>query len=187
MVSPLEQAIDFLKELGFFDVVLPFLLIFTLIFAILEKTRIFGEVEVEGRKYAKKNINAMIAFVIALLFVASKELVNIVNVSLPMVVLILILLLSFMMLFGFLIKEGWGGFERGVWQGILSISGFAGIVLIFLYAMKWWPFSGGAFSSGWVTGPVFISIILISAIIATILFITIPWGPPRKKEDEKGG
>ncbi|MBM3199831.1 hypothetical protein FJZ53_02750, partial [Candidatus Woesearchaeota archaeon] len=68
--SPLGGAIEFLKEFGFFDVVLPFLLVFTIVFAVLEKTKIFG-----GGKESKKNINAMIAFVFALFFVSATNLV----------------------------------------------------------------------------------------------------------------
>ncbi|MDP2908831.1 MAG: hypothetical protein Q8N77_03415, partial [Nanoarchaeota archaeon] len=80
--SPLAGAIEFLNEFGFYDVVLPFLLVFTLVFAILEKTKIFG---VEEKK-PKKNINAMIAFVIALFFVATTELVAGTREMLPNVV-----------------------------------------------------------------------------------------------------
>ena len=42
MVTPLNNAIEFLREFGFFNVVLPFLLVFTVVFGILEKTRLFG-------------------------------------------------------------------------------------------------------------------------------------------------
>ena len=54
MATPLSNAIDFLKRLGFFDVILSFLFIFTIVFAILEKTKILG-IEKDGRP--KKNIN----------------------------------------------------------------------------------------------------------------------------------
>ena len=47
MVSPLESAINFFKEFGLFSVVLPFLLVFTIVFAILEKTKVLGT---EGKK-----------------------------------------------------------------------------------------------------------------------------------------
>jgi len=48
MTSPLVNAIEFLKEFCFFDVVLPFLLVFSITFAVLEKTRILG-VESDGK------------------------------------------------------------------------------------------------------------------------------------------
>ena len=42
--------------------ILPFLLVFFIVFAILEKTKIFGE--------GKKQLNALISFVISLIFVS---------------------------------------------------------------------------------------------------------------------
>ena len=42
MASTLQNAIEFFKAFGLFDIVLPFLLVFTIIYAILEKTRILG-------------------------------------------------------------------------------------------------------------------------------------------------
>lgn len=187
MVAPLEQAIEFLKEFGFFEIVLPFLLVFTIVFAVLEKTKIFGVEKIDDVEYPRRNINAMLAFVIAFLFVASKELVEVVNVSLPIVIMVLIVLMCFMMLFGFILKEGQFSFEeRGVWKGILSVTGFIGVLLIFLYALKWWPFSENALPSDWLTGPVFITVIFIGAVVATILFVTLPGGRPSKPKEEKG-
>ena len=40
--SPFRTGIDFLDKLGVYEVLLPFLLIFTIVFAILEKTKVFG-------------------------------------------------------------------------------------------------------------------------------------------------
>src|SRR3989344_2060049 len=62
----LGDAVKLLQDFGFFDVILPFLLVFTVVFGILEKTKIFGT---EGEKgHPKKNIDAMVAFVIAIFF-----------------------------------------------------------------------------------------------------------------------
>ena len=52
--SPFTTGIQFLDRLGVYEVLLPFLLIFTLVFAILEKTRAFGTEEVNGHEMAKK-------------------------------------------------------------------------------------------------------------------------------------
>ena len=69
---------------------LPFLLVFFIIFALLEKTKILGTEEIEGTTYTRKNLNAMIAFVVSFLVVASSKLVEIIaDVSSQMVVLLL--------------------------------------------------------------------------------------------------
>ena len=42
MANGFVGAIAFMDKLGVYDVVLPFLLVFTLIYAFLEKTKVFG-------------------------------------------------------------------------------------------------------------------------------------------------
>ena len=41
-MSVFGEAIQFLAKLGIYDVVLPFLLVFTIVFAIMEKTKLLG-------------------------------------------------------------------------------------------------------------------------------------------------
>ena len=71
----LGQVIVFFRQIGIYEVVLPFLLVFAIIFAILEKTKVLGVEEVQGVKYTKKTLNSLIAFVIALIVVASSQIV----------------------------------------------------------------------------------------------------------------
>lgn len=70
----------------------PFLLVFFIVFAILEKTQVLGE--------SKKQINAMVAFVIALIFVAS--------VTPKLIVGDLILYLSIALILVFVVLLLWG-------------------------------------------------------------------------------
>ena len=73
--SQFREILVFFDRLGVYDVVLPFILVFTLVFAIFEKTRIFGTDVVDNVTYTKKNLNTMVAFVIAFFVVASVQLV----------------------------------------------------------------------------------------------------------------
>ena len=61
MVSTFRGVLEFFQDLGVYDVILPFLLIFTIVFAILEKARVFGTEEIDGTKYTKKNHNYYIS------------------------------------------------------------------------------------------------------------------------------
>lgn len=65
MVSYLEKAIQTLHRIGVVDVVLPFLLAFALVFALLQKSKVFRD---KG-KNPKTNIHAIIAFAMGMLFV----------------------------------------------------------------------------------------------------------------------
>ncbi|MEM4240175.1 MAG: hypothetical protein QXM31_04065 [Candidatus Woesearchaeota archaeon] len=50
-----------LEQIGFTEVVLPFILVFTVIFAVLQKSKVLG---VDSKGNPKSNYNAMVAFVI---------------------------------------------------------------------------------------------------------------------------
>ncbi len=169
--SVFREVIGFLNELGIYDVVLPFLLVFTIIFAILEKTRILGIEEIEGKKYTKKNLDALVAFVVAFLVVASTKLVAIINTALANVVLLLLLAVFFLLLVGSFAKEGERDFLQGGWKTVFMIIMFIGIVFIFLDALDWlspfWRYLSRHWGTRWVA-----SLIMIIVIIIFIWYIT---------------
>lgn len=167
--SPLAGAIEFLKEFGFYDVVLPFLLAFTIVYAVLEKTKIFGS------KESKKNINAMIAFVIALFFVATTQLVEGTKEMLPNIVIILIALMSFMMLVGFFYTDKEFSFEQHkFWKVFLTIIMFICVILLFWHAFfpeEWEWFWVG--NMGFWSSTPGVTIIFLLIVIGTVLFVTL--------------
>lgn len=136
MASTFREILLFFNKIGVYDVVLPFLLVFTIVFAILEKTKVFGQEDVEGRKLTRKNINAMVAFVIAFLVIASSQLVEIITTVSSWMVILLMLSILFMILVGSFWKEGEGVFLEKGWRSLFMIIMFVGIVVIFLEAIK---------------------------------------------------
>lgn len=174
--SVFRGIISFFGDIGLYDVVLPFLLVFTIVFAILEKTKVFGIEEIEGKKYTRKNLNAMASFVIAFLVVASSQLVEILNIVSSQVVILLMLSVLFLLLIGSFMKEGEPIFLEGGWKVFFMFMMFIGIVLIFLNAIEtpqgdswlevfWDVISGGKTSNA--IG----SIILIIIIILFMIYI----------------
>ena len=136
MATPFREVIEFFDSIGLFDVVLPFLLVFTIVFAILEKTKVLGTDEIEGRKYTKKNLNAIASFVIAFLVIASSELVEIITTVSSNAVIVLFLSVLFLILVGSFYKEGEPIFLEGGWKVVFMIISFLAIVGIFLNAIK---------------------------------------------------
>ena len=129
------NAILFLKDLGMYDVVLPFILVFTIVYAIFDKTRVLGEEDIAGKKYPKKNLNAMIAFVIAFLVVASTKIVGIINEALANIVLLMLVAVFFLVLVSVFYKEG--SFELDAsWKTFMLFFMFLGVIAIFLWAIK---------------------------------------------------
>ena len=177
--SAFRGMIGFLNKLGVYDVILPFLLVFTIIFAILEKTKIFGVDKVSGQDMGKKNINAMVAFVIGFLVIASTKLVGVINEVMANVVLLVILGVCFLLLIGVFFGDKEFTLEKfPTWSKLLMILMFIGIVVIFLNALGWLQFLFDLFNNinaDWAASLVFIIII-----IGFILWIT--HTPEKKKE-----
>lgn len=83
----------FLQNVIFTKFALPFLLIFFIVFAILEKTKVFGE--------DKKQINALIAFVIGLIFVSVAYPKEVVGNLILFLTVALVVVFVILMLWGF--------------------------------------------------------------------------------------
>lgn len=162
--SPFRAVITFLGKLGVYDVILPFLLVFTIVFAILEKTKILGVEKVGDKQLTKKNINSMVAFVIAFLVIASTQLVAVISQVMANVVLLLILAVCFLMLVGTFFGDKEFTLENfPSWVKFLMIASFIGVVLIFLQALDWLKYIFAIFiywNSEWAMMVFFVIIIL---------------------------
>ena len=160
MVSPLYGSVEFMRSFGIFDIVLPFLLVFTVIFGILEKTKIFGT---EG-EITRKNLNAMVAFTVSFFVVAATQIVQLMQTALPYMMFLLVIIIMFMILFGATLGEGelnlWAHFQGKRTKGIFAFGLFIAIIAIVLGAMGMleslidWLFLH-------VTGPVLSTVILL--------------------------
>src|SRR3989344_526736 len=191
MATPLGKAVEFLRDFGLFDVILPFLLVFTITYAVLEKTRILGTIKVTGTDeyIPNKNLNSMVSFVVALLVVATANIVRAINESLPNIVLLLVASLSFLLLIGIFLKDAmdFPGQHPG-WNFTFVIIMFIAVILIFLNAI-YINLAGQEVSvleyiidwtiKNW-SGTVFGSIIVLIIIVISIMFIT--KGSSSKKE-----
>ena len=187
--STLREVLLFFDKIGIYDVVLPFLLVFTIVFAILEKTKVFGIEEVEGKKYSKKNLNSMVAFVIAFFVIASSKLVETITQVSANVVLLLLLSVFFLLLVGSFAKEGEVELKNG-WNIFFMLIMFIGIVLIFLQAIKvdsgesWLEWAWNNLSENWTSTGI-ASVILIVVIVLFMLYITKSPSEQKKAEEKK--
>src|SRR3989344_4546923 len=166
MASQFRDIIDFFATIGVFDVVLPFLLVFTVVFALLDRTKVFGMEKVEGKDYTKKNLNAAAAFVISFLVVASSELVEVITKVSSQFVVILFLIVLFLLLVGSFFKEEPHAFflEKGGWRTAFMIIVFIGLAFIFLDALGWmdqvFGFLKGT-ANGEIIGSAFLLILIV--------------------------
>lgn len=182
--SAFRDVIGFLEDIGIYDVVLPFLLVFTIVFAILEKTKIFGTDEIEGKKYTKKNINAMVAFVTGFFVVASTKLVKVISESVANVVLLLLLSVLFLMLVGSFFREGEDVYLKGAMKTIFFIIMFVGIMLIFLNALGWLSYIGDFFADN-IGEPWLVSIIMVVVLVIIMYLIVAERKPVAAAKQEE--
>jgi len=108
---------------GIADVLLPFILIFTIVFAVLQKSKILGD--------GKKNFNVMVALVLGLSVVFPHVLgtyppnadpVQIINSALPSVSVVLVAIVSLLLLIGIMGGEvRWLGTSASGWIALVSL------------------------------------------------------------------
>lgn len=185
MVDGFTGAIAFMDKIGVYDVVLPFLLVFTLVYAFLEKTKVFGTdtyyLDAEHTKSftgSRRNLNAMMSFTIAFFVVASSQLVAIINQTLSHMVLLLVLVFCFVLVAGSFQKQTDDGFflEKG-WKTTFMVIVFVAMLFIFLNALDWLnPMFDFIKRSGSSEG---VATIILLALIAG--FIAIVAKDPNKK------
>lgn len=96
----IKEGVQLLIDLGLLEVILPFILVYTITFALLQRTMVLG-IEEHGKEAGKPKtkINAMVAFVLGFFAVLAVNLLNVINIILFYFVLLLIigLLLSLVM------------------------------------------------------------------------------------------
>jgi hypothetical protein len=181
----LGGVMEFFRNLGIFDILLPFILVFTIMFAILERTKILGTEGKDGG--TRKNLNAMASFVIAFLVVASAQLVAVITQVSSQIIIVLLLVVFIIMLVGTMrtneelgkgdwLKEGW------VKVPLIALAALSTLA-IFLNALKtssgmsWldviWNWLGQFYTNSAVA-----AILLVVVLIVFMYWIT--------KEESKG-
>ncbi len=105
-------------------VVLPFLLVFVVVFAVLQKTKILGS--------AKKDLHAVVALVFGLMVVGVPQVVGVVLNIIPVVAVIIIILLSWMLTYGFV-----GGTKDGEVSPAWKVAFQVILSLVFLGLIAW--------------------------------------------------
>lgn len=143
----------------FTEMLLPFLLVFVVVFAILQKSKILGE--------GKAQIDAMVAMVVGLLLIGVPQPRDIIVGIMPWMAVGIAAILVFLILYGFVAGDlsgenvkPWMKITFGVLAGVFTlivvfkISGLGGIIF------DWFSLSEG--------GEVLTSILMIALVIAAM-------------------
>lgn len=165
-----SAVISNLVSIGFYEVFLPFILVYAVVFAILQKSKIF-----EGGSSSAdnaKNVNAIVAFVFGLFVVASIQTVQYIESLIINAVLIMIFFLCILILFGFLFGEKYTEiFENKIVKWGAAIGIFLVLLGILLYILGFWNWveeqTRGLASSETVS-----TIFVLAIVIGVLYFIT---------------
>ncbi len=137
------NIIDNLIQIGFYDVLLPFILVYAVVFAILEKSGIFSKSDNDKQS---KNVNAIIAFVFGLFVVASIQTVRYIQDLIVDIVLVMIFILVTLILLGFvfgkdyfehLFKDGDGKVKKSIVWTVASIIILVSLGILFNILGVW--------------------------------------------------
>jgi len=165
--TTLGNAVEVLGAFGFFDVILPFLLVFTITFGVLEKSNLFGT--------GKKNLNSMIAFSVGFLVIAATQITTAIQLSVPKVAFMLLILISFLLLVGSLLGPQEKGLDflslfgslKTPWLVVIAVA----ILAIFLSSVGWLEYITDFFNAN-LGDPVLSSLVFIVVMVAIIAWIT---------------
>ena len=170
-----EDIIFTLEAWGVADVLLPFLLIFTIVFAILQKAKILGD--------DKKNMNIIIALIIGLSVVIphitgtyppGADVVDIMNQALPNISIVLVAVIALLLLMGIF------GFEmsKSISGGVVA---FAIIVVLYVFgaAAGWWG------DWNWITN--YFGEDAITIIVIILVFAVLIWYITKDDKSETAG
>jgi len=168
--------LSYLDAYGITDIIVPFLLIFTILFAVLQKLKIFGD--------QSKKFNVIIALAIAFLSVIPHatgryqqfNIVEVINTSLPQIGLILIGLVLLMVLVGLV-----AGKDTGTNSVILGMAGLLAVILLLVVFWRaLFPYSSPYWLS-FMDNPGFQAFLVIILVFGLIVwFVT---KEPKKKDD----
>jgi len=165
-VSNFSDVFRELFNMGIMDSLLPFLLVFTIIFAVLQRTRIIGE--------GHKNFNVIIAMIMAATVVvphiispSPNDPVNIINSALPSVSIVVVAIIMFLLVIGvFGANFDIAGTSIATWVALLS----AGIILfIFGSSAGWW--SGFPPQLSFLNDPDTQALLIIILVFAVVIWL----------------
>jgi len=168
-MTALFEFMYMLEHAGVADVILPFALIFTIVYAILEKTKILGENE---EKQPMSNLNAMVALVMGFSVIIphvlryyppERDPVLIMNSSLPSVAVILVAIIMVLMMIGLLSDKENPEIGEG-WSGNVAII-LAVLVVAFIFLSN----------AGFLNFRLFISRATQSTVLALLIFGIVIW------------
>jgi len=162
----MAESLSFVQDPFFYSVLLPFILVFAVFYAILEKTEVLGK--------NKRMVNLIVSFCIGFIFIGVPHLVGVALDIIPIFALAVIILLCLLLLFGFAGIKVEDSKALKATVGIVLALALIGIVL----------YATGVFSlltSATLSNSV-INMIVFGVLIIIIILVVVLGGQGKKPE-----
>jgi hypothetical protein len=171
-----SAVIENLKNIGFYDVFLPFILVYVIVLGVLEKSGIFQKSDNDKQS---RSINMVISFVFGLFVVASIQTVKYIQSLIINIVLFIVFILVVLILMGFIFGKDYFKHLFEDKDGKVKkpiIWAVAGVILavatgVLFMVLGVWNFLGDKLSNS-NFGIDWASIIVILAIIGVLIWVT---------------
>ena len=148
----------------FTEMLLPFLLVFVVVFAILQKSKILGE--------GRAQIDAMVSLVIGLILIGVPGPRDIIVGIMPWLAVGVAVILVFLILYGFVAGDlsgnnvkPWMKITFGILAGLFTIGVVLYVTGVWEYILGW--FSGGESSDVWMN-VVMIALVVGAGVVAVV-------------------
>jgi len=165
---------------GVFDILLPFLLVFAIVFAVLEKIKMFGD--------DKKNIHVVIALILGVMFIGphfiagiagtNRDPVQIIQNAIPSVSIMAIAVVCAFIILGLWSKGEIEFSESPILSTVIIFLTLGVILYIFGKSAGWWRSSVGW--PGFLANPETRALILIFAVFAVVILFVVGGGKPKE-------
>ncbi len=164
-----RAIIENLDKIGFYDIILPFLLVYAVVFAILQKSKIF-----EGGSSDKKlssNVNAIVALVFGLFVVGAYNVITVIQAVIIKTVLIIIFILCVLIVLGFIFGDKYTElFADKKVKAILAIVIFLTVFIILLHILGFWEWLSDWWNDLSFGGDETVSTVIALLVIGGILY-----------------
>jgi len=165
MAQPLGAVLQQLADMDIFFYVLPFLLIFALVFGILEKANILGAKKADGTS-DNRNVNAVIALAVGLLAIQFDQVPIFFSVIFPKLGIALSILLAALILVGLFVDLNRPGGPALIFFGLGAIA-FIILVLYSFQDYSWWQ--GGWWQEN-------LSALIAAGVVVAFVFLVVTSG-----------
>ncbi len=126
MAVTITSGIDVLKELGFFEVIFPFVLFSAATYGVLQKIKIFGE---------RESLNALIAIMISLILISFSPVVKLISLVLVYGVMLFAVILFLVLIFQFMGLE-MKDIAHAAKQSEVYVAVFAAMIILLIIAIS---------------------------------------------------